>query len=97
MNEAINVEVTISRFDEIIDLDDSFHLGDMSMTRAYEYLCEFVVDETGAYIGAEKAKALFKQHRIKRKEIGQYWLDFVQKVNVAFINPPSAATSEEPS
>jgi hypothetical protein len=97
MDEVIKIKVTIERFDAVIDLDDSFHLGEINTARAYEYLCDFVVDDTGAYIGVEKAKALFKQHRIKRAEIGAYWLNFVQKVNEAYIPKVSGSESSEPS
>jgi hypothetical protein len=96
MNEVIKIKVTIERFDEVIDLDDSFHLGEMNYTKAYEYLCQFVVNDAGEYVTPEEARSMFKQARIKRAEIGAYWLNFVQKVNEAYIPKVSGSESSEP-
>jgi hypothetical protein len=87
----IKILVTVVRFDEVIDLADSFNLGEVNTKRAFEYLCEFVVDENGEYIGADKARELFKIKRVKRGEIGAYWGEFVNKVVEAFVSPPSGA------
>lgn len=87
----IKILVTVSRFDEVIDLVDSFDLGSVNTKRAFDYFCEFVVDEDDNYIGAEKARELFKKNRVKRSEIGTMWLDFIKKVNEAFISPTSGA------
>ena len=94
---TINIKVTQDKFNEVIDLDDSFNLHAVRINRAYEYICEFVVDENGEYVGAEKAREMFRAGRIKRNEIGEYWLDFVKKVNEAFVNPTSGASLDEPS
>ena len=87
----VRILVTIERYDEVIDLDDSFDLSGVSVTRAYEYLCNFVVDADGNYVGLDAGKAAFKAARVKRAEIGVYWLDFVKKTGEAFVPPPSAA------
>ena len=97
MNEAIKIKVTLDRFDAVIDLADSFDLFKVTTSRAFEYLCEFVVDEAGEYVGQDAAKNLFKTHRVKRGEIGAYWVEFVKKVNAAFVNPTNGETSEEQS
>lgn len=97
MNEAIKIKVTLDRFDEVIDLADSFDLFKVTTSRAFEYLCQFVVNVKGEYVGFEAARDLFKTHRIKRGEIGAYWVEFVKKVNEAFVNPTSGETSEEQS
>lgn len=94
--DVINIKVTVERYDEVIDLDDSFDLLAIKLNRAYEYLCDFVVDEKGNYIGRDKARELFRKKRVKRKEVGKYWIDFVTKVNDAFVNPTNGADSEEP-
>lgn len=87
----VQIKVTIERFNEIIDLDDSFRLYELSVSRAYEYLVEFVVDDKGEYVGAEKARQIFKQERIKRSELGPYWREFCNKVTDAFVNPTKGA------
>ena len=93
----IKILVTQARYDECIDLVDSFELHNVNVTRAYEYLLLFVVDDDGNYIGAEAAKELFKRERVKRSEIGAYWGDFVSKVIDAYVPKVNGATSEEPS
>ena len=87
----IRLLVTQARFGEIVDLDDACNLADVNITRAYEYICDFVVDENENYIGKDAARKLFKNERIKQNEISKYWVDFIRKVNDAYVPPPSGA------
>ena len=89
MSEKNKIKVTIERYDEVIDLYDSFNLLEVTTKRAYEYLCLFVVDENDKYVGAELGAKYFKDNRIKRGEIGALWFDFVKKTGEAFVPPPN--------
>lgn len=93
----IKLKVTQERYNETIDLVDSFDLAKVSISRAFEYLLAFVVDDNGEYVDTVTAKKMFSDARVKRAEIGDYWLDFIKKVNESFVPPPNAATSEEQS
>lgn len=83
------IKVTLERYEEIIDLYDSLHLFEVSIGRAFEYLCMFIVDENGEYVGAEAGEKYFRENRIKRAQIGELWADFAKKVNEAFVPPPN--------
>lgn len=94
---TIRLKVTQERFNEIVDLADSFNLFAVSVSRAYEYICQFVVREDGEYATVEEAQGMFRAGRIKRAAIAEYWTEFVVKVNEAFVNPPSAEPCDKPS
>lgn len=87
----VKLKVTTERYEEVIDLVDSFDLSQIRITRAFEYLCNFVVDENGEYVGQEKGKQMFADARVKRGEIGVIWLDFIKQVNEAFVPKVNAS------
>jgi hypothetical protein len=94
-DEPIKIVVTRERFEEVVSIEDSMNFLQVSNKEAYEYICNFVVDESGNYLSVEDARKKFK--KIPRKELQPYIRKFIQAVNDSYVSPTNGAALEEQS
>lgn len=86
---TIKIRVTRERYDEVMSIDDSLFLFEMTDRDVYLKMCEFVVNESGEYIGVKEARKLFKN--VPRKDLGVYVADFLKAIGDAFVPPTNGA------
>lgn len=89
-DDVIKIVITRQRFDEVISVEDSFHLNELKASEIYDYLCQFVIGADGEYLPAEEARKLFK--KIPRGQFSDYISAFYRAITDAFVNPTSAGS-----
>lgn len=94
MSDGIKIVVTRERFEEVVSIEHAMYFQ-LTNKEAYDYMCNFVMNGTGVYLTIDESRAKFK--KIPQKEFNGYITQFMKAVSDAFVNPPSGATSDEPS
>lgn len=92
---TIQIKVTKERFEEVISIDDSMYILEMTNKEAYDYMCQFIVNGDNTYLSQMEARKLFK--KIPRKELEDYIHKFMKAIGDAFVNPTNGVVSDEAS